>query len=193
MSDASGEPADTLPSASMERLINVLQTCFKDLEKRTEEQTDTLQRGLDALRPKVPSADPNTKFWNAYKDLSDEFDKDFHEKYSTDLDTSLIFAGLFSAVTSAFIIQIQPGLQPDPTDATLALIRLLIHNVDGSLFSDEQAISRTGWNGPPTQILAAQVILYISLFSTLRTAFVVVLGKQWLITYMAVGTRGTLE
>ncbi|KAJ7178310.1 hypothetical protein C8R46DRAFT_1076321 [Mycena filopes] len=42
--------------------------------------------------------------------LADEHDKEFREKYGTDLDTALIFAGLFSAVSSAFIIQIQPLL-----------------------------------------------------------------------------------
>ncbi|KAJ7092108.1 hypothetical protein C8R43DRAFT_1171962 [Mycena crocata] len=47
--------------------------------------------------------------------LADEQDKEFQQKYSTDLDTSLIFAGLFSAVSSAFIIQIQPQLSEAPT------------------------------------------------------------------------------
>ncbi|KAJ7154045.1 hypothetical protein C8R46DRAFT_1118539, partial [Mycena filopes] len=42
--------------------------------------------------------------------LADEHDREFREKYGTDLDTALIFAGLFSAVSSAFIIQIQPLL-----------------------------------------------------------------------------------
>ncbi|KAJ7474753.1 hypothetical protein FB451DRAFT_954604, partial [Mycena latifolia] len=51
--------------------------------------------------------DNKTAFWSAYKTLADEHDKEFQQKYSTDLDTSLIFAGLFSAVSSAFIIQIQ--------------------------------------------------------------------------------------
>ncbi|KAJ7106200.1 hypothetical protein C8R44DRAFT_577704, partial [Mycena epipterygia] len=56
--------------------------------------------------------DKKTKFWNLYKALADEHDKEFLQKYSTDLDTSLIFAGLFSAVSSAFIIQIQLAIQP---------------------------------------------------------------------------------
>ncbi|KAJ7146759.1 hypothetical protein C8R44DRAFT_898935 [Mycena epipterygia] len=46
--------------------------------------------------------------------LADEHDKEFQQKYGTDLDTSLIFAGLFSAVTSAFIIQIEPQLMETP-------------------------------------------------------------------------------
>ncbi|KAJ7144633.1 hypothetical protein C8R44DRAFT_602037, partial [Mycena epipterygia] len=54
--------------------------------------------------------DIKTKFWTLYKKLADEQDKEFVDKYSADLENSLIFAGLFSAVTSAFIIQIQPEI-----------------------------------------------------------------------------------
>ncbi|KAJ7670703.1 hypothetical protein DFH06DRAFT_916571, partial [Mycena polygramma] len=95
-----------------------------------------------------------------YKTLADEHDKEFQQKYSTDLDTSLIFAGLFSAVDSAFIIQIQPDIQP---------------------------------HGTPLIILVAQNLLYVSLFSTLLAALLAVLGKQWLMYYMAAGERGTIE
>ncbi|KAJ6574451.1 hypothetical protein B0H19DRAFT_875143, partial [Mycena capillaripes] len=54
--------------------------------------------------------DKKMAFWNSYMRVADEHDKEFQQKYSTDLDTGLIFAGLFSAVGSAFIIQIQPEL-----------------------------------------------------------------------------------
>ncbi|KAJ7877168.1 hypothetical protein B0H13DRAFT_1449418, partial [Mycena leptocephala] len=69
-------------------------------------------------------------------------------------------AGLFSAVASAFIIQIQAGIQ--------------LHDT-------------------PSLVLIAQNMLYISLFSTLLAALLAVLGKQWLMYYLAAGERGTLE
>ncbi|KAJ7921684.1 hypothetical protein B0H13DRAFT_1449049, partial [Mycena leptocephala] len=67
--------------------------------------------------------DKKTAFWTSYMKLADEHDKEFQQKYSTDLDTALIFAGLFSAVSSAFIIQIQP--QPPFTVNTVAVLSLL--------------------------------------------------------------------
>ncbi|KAJ7264213.1 hypothetical protein C8J57DRAFT_995697, partial [Mycena rebaudengoi] len=121
--------------------------------------------------------DKETAFWDAYKTLADEHDKEFYQKYSTDLDTSLIFAGLFSAVSSAFIIQIQPELQQDPDDVTQGLLRLLIHNINGSLFAAADASPPD--DGAPTIIVVAQSLLYISLFSTLLAALLAVLGKQW--------------
>ncbi|KAJ6602846.1 hypothetical protein DFH09DRAFT_452952 [Mycena vulgaris] len=95
--------------------------------------------------------------------LADEHDKEFQRKYSTDLDTALIFAGLFSAVSSAFIIQIQPQLTPAPMTA------------------------------PPTIIVVVQSLLYISLSTTLLAALLAVLGKQWIMHYEAAGSRGSVE
>jgi hypothetical protein len=51
-----------------------------------------LRQAIEALTPKVaPAIDNKTNFWNLYKTLADEHDKEFHQRYSTDLDTSLIF------------------------------------------------------------------------------------------------------
>ncbi|KAF7345629.1 hypothetical protein MVEN_01582200 [Mycena venus] len=126
-----------------------------------------LHQAVEELRPKPPpTTDKKTAFWNTYKVLADEHDKELLQRYSTDLDTSLIFAGLFSAVDSAFIIQIQPEFQPS----------------DSSQLSD-----------PPIITLVSQSLLYVSLGSTLLAALLAVLGKQWLMYYSAAGERGTIE
>ncbi|KAJ7732475.1 hypothetical protein DFH07DRAFT_755261, partial [Mycena maculata] len=126
---------------------------------------------VEALVP-PQSTDSGTAFWMAYKTLADEFDKEFQRKYANDLDTSLIFAGLFSAVSSAFIIQIQPELQePDPTTQTLLL---LVQNMTSP--TPPTAMSQTG---PATIVVIAQSLLYFSLFATLLAALLAVLAKQW--------------
>jgi hypothetical protein len=52
---------------------------------------------VDELKPKPPPvADKKTAFWNAYKILADEHDKELLQRYSTDLDTSLIFVCITS-------------------------------------------------------------------------------------------------
>ncbi|KAJ7626464.1 hypothetical protein B0H17DRAFT_842307, partial [Mycena rosella] len=118
--------------------------------------------------------DKKTAFWTAYKILADDFDKEFQQKYEKDLDTSLIFAGLFSAVSSAFIIQIQPGLQADPNATTEALLMVLVQNITGAAPPD-----LLNQDGPSPIIVVAQSLLYFSLFSTLLAALLAVLGKQW--------------
>ncbi|KAF7345614.1 hypothetical protein MVEN_01580400 [Mycena venus] len=79
-----------------EKLINTLQECFTNLLKEQKEQADRMCQGIEELKPKpLPTTDKKTEFWKAYKTIADEYDKDYREKYTTDLDSSLIFAGLF--------------------------------------------------------------------------------------------------
>ncbi|KAJ6589419.1 hypothetical protein B0H19DRAFT_237042, partial [Mycena capillaripes] len=111
-----GEPSPQSLSDN-ERLIDTLKSCFSDLIKKQEE----IQKAVESLKPPPPATDKKTAFWTAYMKLADEHDKEFQQKYSTDLDTALIFAGLFSAVSSAFIIQIQTQFIPD-TQVPLVLI-----------------------------------------------------------------------
>ncbi|KAF7345170.1 hypothetical protein MSAN_01893300 [Mycena sanguinolenta] len=105
-----------------DKLIATLQSCFSDLLRRQDDllqKQDNIQKAVEALKP-PPVTDKKTKFWNSYMKLADEHDKELKEKYSTDLDTSLIFSGLFSAVASAFIIQIQPQLAAPTTVIVVA-------------------------------------------------------------------------
>ncbi|KAJ7244235.1 hypothetical protein C8J57DRAFT_1476837 [Mycena rebaudengoi] len=158
-------------------------TAAPPTETTAHPMSDEPARVLDALKPKaLPTTDKETTFWNAYKTLSEEHDREFHKKYGTDLDTSLIF--------SAFIIQIQPELQQDPNEVTQQLLRILIHNANQSLFSGIDMAETN--NGATTTITIVQSFLYASLFSTLLAALLAVLGKQWLMHYDAAGSRGTL-
>ncbi|KAJ7936869.1 hypothetical protein B0H13DRAFT_2649297 [Mycena leptocephala] len=152
-----GMTTDADPTAVPDdRLIAALERCFSKLVKTQE---DRLFHAVTALKPQAPATDKKTAFWNSYMKLADDYDKEFQQKYSTDLDTALIFSGLFSAVSSAFIIEIEPQLASNH--------RLII--------------------------VVVQSMLYISLFTTLLAALLAVLGKQWIMYYLASGDRGTIE
>jgi len=92
-------------------------------------------------------------------------------------------AGLFSAVSSAFIIDVQSKLEPDPNDLTAAYMRILIHNVNNSLFPDADP-NHTTWTNPPSEIVTVQSLLYASLATSLFSAFLAMLGKQWVNRYL---------
>ncbi|KAF7353749.1 hypothetical protein MVEN_01060300 [Mycena venus] len=166
---------------------------LEELIKTNAEQSNSLRAALErlsgaieTLNPQPQSNDKKTAFWTAYQTLADEFDQELKRKYGNDLDTSLIFAGLFSAVTSAFIIQIQPEFQPDPTQA---LLTILVQNMTGTAVPGQASPQA----GPATIIVVAQSLLYSSLFSTLLSALLAMLAKQWLLHYDSVGKRGTIE
>ncbi|KAJ7191265.1 hypothetical protein GGX14DRAFT_600987 [Mycena pura] len=156
-----------------------------------EKATLRLHAAVEALKQKPEALDMKTALWNAYKPLADEFDKEFKDKYGTNLDTSLIFAGLFSAVNSAFIIQIQPQLQPDPNVITQGLLMHLVQNITGSIPPGIQVPMPA--TRVDSMVVIAQSFLYFSLFTTLLAALLAVLAKQWLLHYDSAGERGSME
>ncbi|KAJ7661334.1 hypothetical protein DFH06DRAFT_373025 [Mycena polygramma] len=129
---ASEKPPNESNIPANDRLVNTIERCFSELIQKQQDQSDRFHEALQALKPKPPTTDTKTAFWNAYKTLADEHDKELQQKYSTDLDTALIFAGLFSAVDSAFIIQIQPAIQPRGTPLVILVAQNLLYV---SLFS----------------------------------------------------------
>ncbi|KAJ7175210.1 hypothetical protein C8R43DRAFT_1230649 [Mycena crocata] len=188
------KPVEQKELNTNERLSHAIGELSETTGAQTNEMKtmfDRLNTAVESLKQQPESTDKNTAFWNAYKTLADEFDKEFQRKYANDLDTSLLFAGLFSAVSSAFIIQIQPELQQDPNPVIQTnLLLILVQNVTGS------AVSGIGPSPQPTVsniVVVAQSLLYFSLFSTLLAALLAVLGKQWLLHYDSVGKRGTIE
>ncbi|KAJ7893515.1 hypothetical protein B0H13DRAFT_1625217, partial [Mycena leptocephala] len=134
-----------------------------------------------ALKQQPQSPDKKIAFWTAYKKLADEFDAELQGKYGQDLDTSLIFAGLFSAVSSAFIIQIQPELQPDPNVPIQALLAVLVQNITGPTSAQfpPGVSTQPGTAASTTTVIVAQSLLYSSLFATLLAVLLAVLAKQW--------------
>ena len=97
-------------------------------------------------------------------------------------------AGLFSAVTAAFAVEVDSHLQPDPGDETVALLRLLIYKFDNTTFGNDVP-TLLQWTGPPRTLVYVQAILFASLFASLFSAFLAMLGKQWLNRYQSTGMR----
>ena len=155
----------------------------------------------------LPTAeDYRARFYETYRHEAEEYDQEFTKKHDEDLNTTLIFvrllycsdgrvligrqAGLFSAVTSAFIIEVNSDLKPDPNEETAALLRVLIHKMDNTTFGgDVPAVPQ--WTGPPRMAVHVQAMLFASLAASLLSAFLAMLGKQWLNRYASVDMRGS--
>ena len=93
-------------------------------------------------------------------------------------------------MASAFIIEVGSQLQPDPNEETAALLRVLIHKVDNTTFGDNVP-ALPQWYGPPHTIIQVQAILLASLAASLFSAFLAMLGRQWLNRYALVDVRGS--
>ncbi|KAG8958340.1 hypothetical protein FRC03_009218, partial [Tulasnella sp. 419] len=125
-------------------------------------------------------------FWDHYVKEADLYDTEMVKGIAGDLDTLLIFAGLFSAVNTAFIVEAYKDLKPDPMAATNVLIQQLINTNNGTFSgsgcNEASFVARTG------SVRACQ-LFFSSLSCSLLAAFGAVLGKQWLNEYQRYGKQ----
>ncbi|KII89358.1 hypothetical protein PLICRDRAFT_60023, partial [Plicaturopsis crispa FD-325 SS-3] len=64
----------------------------------------------------------DAQIWDTYLEEATKHDKDDIISWNQILDVILIFAALFSAILTAFIIEFYQGLQPDPQQTAAALL-----------------------------------------------------------------------
>ena len=93
-------------------------------------------------------------------------------------------------MTSAFIIEVNSQLRPDPNDEAATLLRVLIYKIDNTTFGDDPP-ALPQWTGPPHMVVQVQAILFASLTASLFSAFLAMLGKQWLNKYASIDMRGS--
>ena len=91
----------------------------------------------------------------------------------------IVQAGLFSAVSSAFIVNMQSSLSPSASDTTNAVLMILVNKIDNNTFPAQEATLPV-WTGPSNTTVWIQTLAYASLSSSLLGAFGAMLAKQWL-------------
>jgi len=100
-------------------------------------------------------------------------------------------AGLFSALTSAFITNVQQNLQPDYQQMSYDLLRIVASVHLGTVPTGLDAVYPE-WTGPDPIVIRVQTTLYCSLAASLLAVFVAMLGKQWLNHYAKAEMRGSV-
>ncbi|KAG2135294.1 hypothetical protein DEU56DRAFT_396426, partial [Suillus clintonianus] len=141
-----------------------------------------MKQVLDVLQDSTIASkggkDHRSRFWGVYKRVAEEHDGEFLERYTSDMDIVLVFSGLFSAVSTSFIVAMESNLSPDPNDTTHALLAQLVQIGLGNL-AEAGSVPASTWS-PSTTTIWIQMIAYASLSMSLLAAFGAVLGKQWL-------------
>ncbi|EKM49159.1 uncharacterized protein PHACADRAFT_59816, partial [Phanerochaete carnosa HHB-10118-sp] len=135
--------------------------------------------------------------WAGIEDHLSTNDEGKTKGSAEDIDTLLVFAGLFSAILTAFVVQTYQMLQPDTQDTTN---QLLAYN--SQLLSHGHTYPGTDYHIPPTlnmtmtSVLESQpfspsasarwinVLLFTSLVLSLAAALFGILAKQWIREYM---------
>ncbi|KAK7677474.1 hypothetical protein QCA50_019587 [Cerrena zonata] len=191
-----GEPqeieADTVP-------VNATST--------REEQQQQQHQAVGQLHPENKDTSPDTEDkvhrvkiesdrtgWGRISDLIRQYDRDRVEDVKEDIDTLLVFAGLFSAVITAFIIESYKTLQQQPEDTTNQILLQLSAQLASLTLSGNFANSTIPAFTTPSFIPARLSVLVntlwlLSLVFALITASLGILVKQWLHELMARDTQ----
>ena len=91
---------------------------------------------------------------------------------------------MFSAVSSAFVLGIQPKLESDPNEQSAALLRAILLTLNRSAIPDESPTIPPTHEDTPDVVTIASCLMYASLLVSLLAAFIAMLGKQWLNRYL---------
>ncbi|KAK0227457.1 hypothetical protein EDD85DRAFT_776810, partial [Armillaria nabsnona] len=126
------------------------------------------------------------RIWPIYNEEAADFDANMLAEWRDTIDVLLVFAGLFSAILTTFVVQTSQNMQPDYNQASAFLLLEILKATasNGSQISipssptDFFSLSRSDeW---------LNSLWFVSLTLSLITALVAVLVKQWLHQYVAI-------
>ncbi|KAI0078344.1 hypothetical protein K474DRAFT_1560576, partial [Panus rudis PR-1116 ss-1] len=117
--------------------------------------------------------------WQTLRRFIKDVDEKKIKNVKEDIDTLLVFAGLFSAVLTAFAVESYKQLQPDPDTATVFLLVAIARQLNRTLV-DETLANSFQPAVVPTSSRVFNGLFFTSLFLSLVTASVGMLAKQWL-------------
>ncbi|ESK87608.1 hypothetical protein Moror_1966, partial [Moniliophthora roreri MCA 2997] len=117
-----------------------------------------------------------TESWERMLKEVSRHDEDMVKGWRDDIDTLLVFAGLFSAVVTAFVIESYQWLDEDPADTTVTLLMQLVKvQVNGS----QSASFEPTQFKPDASSIRINVFWFLSLILSLTSALFGLLCKQW--------------
>ncbi|KAJ6616742.1 armadillo-type protein [Mycena sp. CBHHK59/15] len=132
--------------------------------------------GTDADGPFSHYCTDNAPIWKLYMDQAKISDDNLANIFNSDLDPLLIFAGLFSAILSAFLIEIRKGLQEDLQNITNTLLTVLIENQHNA--TGPRIPSSTRFE-PSSSSRWVNGLWFLSLMFSLMSALGASLAKGW--------------
>ncbi|SJL12478.1 uncharacterized protein ARMOST_15905 [Armillaria ostoyae] len=128
----------------------------------------------------------NARIWPIYLEEAADFDANMLAEWRDTIDVLLVFAGLFSAVLTTFVVQTSQNMQPDYNQASM----LLLFEILKATVSNDSQISippsPTSFFSPNRSDEWMNSLWFVSLTLSLITALVAVLVKQWLHQYVTI-------
>ncbi|KAJ7912298.1 hypothetical protein B0H13DRAFT_1713229, partial [Mycena leptocephala] len=119
------------------------------------------------------------KLWAVYVSEAEKYDKSLVESWKSDMEAMLIFAGLFSASLTAFLIESYKTLIPDSGNTSAFLLAQISQQLAASANGTIFPITSPAPFTPLTSSLICNVLWFISLGLSLTCALIATLLEQW--------------
>ncbi|KAJ7328442.1 hypothetical protein DFH08DRAFT_1023937 [Mycena albidolilacea] len=133
--------------------------------------------------PCDPKADrdelASAKLWAVYISEAEKYDKALVEGWRSDMEGLLIFAGLFSATLTAFLVESYKTLTPDQGAITIALLAQISRQLEFNSTMPSAQSSMTAPFTPTPASFACNTLWFLSLGLSLSCALMATLVEQW--------------
>ncbi|KAJ7687427.1 hypothetical protein B0H17DRAFT_1070175 [Mycena rosella] len=153
----------------------------------------------DNVKP-VREDDPSEEMWSVYMNQVEKHNRVLVECWKADMNSILIFAGLFSASLTSFLVESYRTLSPpspDPNQANLALVlQLVLSQSSGLNYTIPALVSSNSQQPtvPATSALICNTLWFLSLGFSLCCALSATLVDQWARNYiLATESRPSLH
>ncbi|KAG9086552.1 hypothetical protein FS749_003567 [Ceratobasidium sp. UAMH 11750] len=188
---------------------------FEGLEVEPEPRVATpsdQRQETSAEKPPLPSkstSDPTiedveflrgigreAQVWTTYVKETKEFDDDMVDGWNRSLDVTLVFAALFSAILTAFVLESAKQLEPDKEDQTVTILR----EISRTLLSNGAQNAPIGQSDPgseaefhPTRnAVWINCLWFLSLSLSIAVSLAAMLAKQWCYYYLSARNGDTI-
>ncbi|KAI0760439.1 hypothetical protein C8Q74DRAFT_1208479, partial [Fomes fomentarius] len=145
------------------------------------------------------SEQQRSQVWSDAAEAVKTYHDELLHRWKEEMDTLLVYAGLFSAVLTAFNVESYQLLQPEPTDRTIAVLQQISAQL--ASFSINPPFVNSTYPTPPSVDLSPpfqaplsavfiNALWFSSLVLSLAAASIALIVKQWL-REATVGLSGT--
>ncbi|KAF8671758.1 embryonic skeletal system development [Rhizoctonia solani] len=139
---------------------------------------------------------PDACIWRLYAEEAKEYDGEMAYERNKNLDTMLLFATLFSAIVTAFLMESTDLLEQDSSEVSTQLLLKLLHSqqrIEMGVSDSTAPIFELPNFVPSATARLINILWFTALMISLGAAVVAILAKEWLSAFMSYRTRQAHE
>ncbi|KAI0259248.1 hypothetical protein BC834DRAFT_639729 [Gloeopeniophorella convolvens] len=192
--ESSSHTATDGPNAPIPKSSTASESRIRDAKPRLD---NDIESNIDRAPPGDFDNDANG-LWSLYGKEAKNHDEALIQTWKEDMDGILIFAGLFSAALTAFVIESYSNLQPDPAQETVFYGQqtvVMLHQISQQLAtltpqsSASLATPQAFAFHPTPSDIRVNVFWFMSLIFSLTAALTATIVQQWVRDYMHIFQR----